>query len=116
MKQLEALNEEVNVFGLGSSSTAAVSEGDAPSFPPLDLLMSSETADEIELIAFLDMGNRLSEPKWVKSGQLEDWISNSTKSRDGAEVAEENWRWRKKLEIVDPDAVCVSRLMPGALD
>ena len=101
------MNEEVNVFGLGSSSAAAA-EGDAPSFPPLDVPTKSETGDDIELIAFLDLGNRLSEPKWVKSGQLEDWISTSTsKSRDGAEVAEENWRWRKKLEIVDPDAVCI---------
>jgi hypothetical protein len=114
---LEALNEEVNVFGLGSSSTAAVSEGDAPSFPPLDMLTKSETADEIELIAFLDTGNRLSEPKWVKSGQLEDWIStSSTRSRDDAEAAEENWRWRKKLEIVDPEAVRINIFSLEAVD
>lgn len=99
------------MFGLGSSSTSAVSQGDAPSFPPLDMLTKSETADEIELIAFLDTGNRLSEPKWVKSGHLEDWIStSSTKYRDDAEAAEENWRWRKKLEIVDPEAVRIDIL------
>ncbi|KAI5452136.1 Proteasome subunit alpha type-6 [Naganishia albida] len=97
----EALNEEVNVFGLGSSSTSAVPGDEAP-FPRLDMLTTSETADEIELTAFLDTGNRLSEPKWVKSGHLEDWI-NSIKSRETASEAEENWRWRKKLEVVDPD-------------
>jgi hypothetical protein len=106
---LEALNEEVNVFGLGSSSTAAVSGEEAP-FPPLDMLTTSETADEIELTAFLDTGNRLSEPKWVKSGHLEDWI-NSIKSRETAGEAEENWRWRKKLEVVDPDVVSFFKIL-----
>jgi hypothetical protein len=48
---------------------------------------------------------------------LEDWIStSSTKSRDDAEAAEENWRWRKKLEIVDPEAVRINIFSLEAVD
>lgn len=90
------------MFGLGSSSAAAVEDG-ASSFPPLDQL-DSEATEVIELIAFIDTAHRLSEPKWVKSGQLEDWIS-AIKTRETAGEAEENWRWRRKLEVADPEAV-----------
>jgi hypothetical protein len=66
---------------LGTLSSAAAAEED----PKPKTLISSFKASSY---------NRLSEPKWVKSGQLEDWISTSpNKSRDGAETAEENWLW-----------------------
>ncbi|KAJ9098721.1 hypothetical protein QFC21_004369 [Naganishia friedmannii] len=98
---LEALNEEANVFGLASSSAAADVDGTS-NFPPLDQL-NSESTEVIELTAFIDTAHRLSEPKWVKSGQLEDWIS-AIKTRETAGDAEENWRWRRKLEVADPEA------------
>jgi hypothetical protein len=101
--QLEALNEEANVFGLASSSSAAADTDDASDLPPLDQL-DSESTEVIELTAFIDTAHRLSEPKWVKSGQLEDWIS-AIKTRETAGDAEENWRWRRKLEVADPEAV-----------
>jgi len=75
----------------------------------------------LEITAYLDKNRPLTEPKWVKSGHLEDWIkpaglmvggsgSGRAGGRAGAaaklEDAEEAGSgWKDKLKVVDPDAV-----------
>jgi 20S proteasome subunit alpha 6 len=57
------------------------------------------------MIVHLDTQRPLSEPKWVKSGDVQEWL----KSMFGrmfwvaGDAAEEGWE--KKIEVADPDPV-----------
>jgi hypothetical protein len=75
----------------------------------------------LEITAYLDKDRPLTEPKWVKSGHLEDWIkpaglmvggsgSGRAGGRAGAAAKlddgdEAGSGWKDKLKVVDPDAV-----------
>jgi 20S proteasome subunit alpha 6 len=57
----------------------------------------------VTLIVYLDTERPLSEPKWVKSGDVQEWL----KSMFGRMfwVTGEADGWEKKVEVVDPDPV-----------
>jgi 20S proteasome subunit alpha 6 len=73
-----------------------------PTVPPF-----SKAASPLSLmmIVHLDTQRPLSEPKWVKSGDVQEWL----KSMFGrmfwvaGDAAEEGWE--KKIEVADPDPV-----------
>lgn len=88
-----------------------------PLLPPLHRLFNSTTdegeglkvipgfkQDSILIIARLDTANPLTEAKWVRTGDVDSWISQMTgrifKPEDTTECG-----WRRKITVVDPDPV-----------
>ncbi len=58
----------------------------------------------VNLTAYLDRIKPLSEPKWVRTGDIEEWLSavfnsRATKGPEAREV------WSGKIEVTDPDPV-----------
>lgn len=58
--------------------------------------------DSVLLVAELDTANPLTEAKWVRTGDVDSWISQMTgrifKPEEKAECG-----WRRKITVVDPD-------------
>lgn len=44
----------------------------------------------------------MTEPRWVKTGDLEEWLRNTF----GLFWARDQDGWEKRIEVVDPDPVC----------
>lgn len=94
-------------------SDKATMEKDRPEIDVTDEDEGSAPADSLrlELTAYLDMDRPLTEPKWVKSGQVEDWIKGGAAvARAAAAAAKgsgepDDASWRMKLKVVDPDTV-----------
>jgi len=76
--------------------------------PPVHRLGQTDEANEVvNLTAYLDRRRPLSEPKWVKTGQLDEWIQSISGSSNAvaARNSDPNLStWDGKLEVVDPDA------------
>jgi hypothetical protein len=58
----------------------------------------------VNLTAYLDRLKPLSEPKWVRTGDIEEWLSavfdsRTNKGSDAREV------WSGKIKVTDPDPV-----------
>lgn len=66
-----------------------------PSFSKLSLPTS------VRLVAHLDVARPLSEPKWAKSGDVQEWL----RSMLGSKSDETLGGWEKKIQVVDPDPV-----------
>lgn len=85
------------------------------SYSPLPMVCEASSADEtippfrkhslpskVKLVVHLDTERPLSEPKWVKSGDVQEWLKSifgrmfwvAGAAADG---------WEKKIEVVDPD-------------
>lgn len=75
-----------------------------PTVPPFAKLTLPST---ITLVAHLDLAHPLSEPRWVKTGDIPDWIRSMFGRMFGVanDVAE---GWEKKITVDDPDPVCLS--------
>lgn len=56
------------------------------------------------LVAYLDKDRPLSEPRWVKTGDVQDWLK-SMFGRMFWVAGEAADGWEKKIEVVDPDPV-----------
>lgn len=78
-----------------SNILANDSETDAtvPPFSKLTLPTS------VHLIARLDVHRPLSEPKWAKSGDIQEWLKSMLGSDDAS------GGWGHKIHVVDPDPV-----------
>jgi len=61
---------------------------------------------KVRLIVHLDTDRPLSEPKWVKSGDVQEWLK-SMFGRMFWVAGEAADGWEKKIEVADPDPVCV---------
>ncbi|KAL0574319.1 hypothetical protein V5O48_007630 [Marasmius crinis-equi] len=66
-----------------------------PVLPPFALATSAT----VTLIAYLDTGKPLSEPKWLKTGDVQDWL----RSMFGKSGAVSGNGWERKITVVDPD-------------
>jgi hypothetical protein len=53
---------------------------------------------------YLDTERPLSEPKWAKSGDIQDWLK-SMFGRMFWVAGEAAEGWEKKIQVVDPDPV-----------
>lgn len=67
--------------------------------PPLHRMFSSSSNEPITLTVFLNKKKPLSEPKWCRTNQADEWLYEQFGRRAGADGG-----WRGKLEIMDPDA------------
>jgi 20S proteasome subunit alpha 6 len=72
-----------------------------PTVPPFS---RANIPSAVTLLVYLDTERPLSEPKWVKSGDVQEWLKSmfgrmfwlSGDAADG---------WEKKIDVVDPDPV-----------
>jgi len=60
------------------------------------------TSSNLQLLVHLDTARPLSEPKWAKSGDIQDWLK-SMFGRMFWVAGEAADGWEKKLQVVDPD-------------
>ena len=72
-----------------------------PTVPPFS---KANVPSEVTLLVYLDRARPLSEPKWVKSGDVQEWLKSMFGrmfwfARDAA------GSWERKIEVVDPDPV-----------
>lgn len=77
--------------------------------PPL---AKAEMPLKTVLVIYLDKERPLSEPKWVKSGDVQEWLRSMFGrmfwvAGDAAAVG-----WEKRIEVVDPDPVSRSLYCP----
>jgi len=74
-----------------------------PTVPPFS---KANVPCEVTLLVYLDRARPLSEPKWVKSGDVQEWLKSMFGRMflfSGAAGAAGGWE--KKIEVVDPDPV-----------
>jgi 20S proteasome subunit alpha 6 len=97
---VEALSEATKSYlPIKTTSDKVSSDTTVPPFSKV------ATSSSFTMIVHLDTERPLSEPKWVKSGDVQEWL----KSMFGrmfwvaGDAAEEGWE--KKIEVVDPDPV-----------
>lgn len=89
------------------------------SYLPLQIIPEPCNADEtipsfskvslpskVHLIVHLDTERPLSEPKWVKSGDVQEWLK-SMFGRMFWVAGDAAGGWERKIEVADPDPVCV---------
>ncbi|BEI80933.1 hypothetical protein CcaverHIS002_0200930 [Cutaneotrichosporon cavernicola] len=71
------------------------------SLPPLHRVFGCTTPakEPITLTVFLNKKKPLSEPKWCRTNQADEWLYEQFGRRAASEAG-----WRGKLEIMDPDA------------
>lgn len=83
--------------------------------PPVDPTLPTFTRAPIPtqtiLTAYLDTDRPLSEPKWVKSGDVQEWLK-SMFGRMFWVAGEAADGWERKIEVVDPDPVRSLPLFP----
>lgn len=99
--KVEALSEATKTYTpLQMSSEAYESDSMLPPF------LKSSASTKLVLIVHLDADKPIPETKWVKSGDLQEWLKTmfgrmfwTTGDADG---------WEKKIDVVDPDPVRVS--------
>lgn len=99
--QVDALDE-------GAQTYRALSPGTSDSdltIPPLAkyLATASSPPVKVKMVLYLDKEKPLSEPKWVKTGDIEDWLRSmfgQTKTDSQAHAS-----WSGKIAILDPDQV-----------
>ena len=64
------------------------------------------------LVAYLDKDRPLSEPRWVKTGDVQDWLK-SMFGRMFWVAGDAADGWEKRVEVVDPDPVSASLCTPS---
>lgn len=94
---LEGLSDTTHSYVPLLSSVEAV-ESDL-TLPPF---IKSELPTNVTLVAYLDITRPLSEPKWVKTGDIQDWL-RSMFGRMFWVAGDAAEGWEKKIAIVDPD-------------
>ncbi|KAK0231108.1 hypothetical protein IW262DRAFT_1342250 [Armillaria fumosa] len=94
---LEGLSDTTHSYVPLLFSVEAV-ESDS-TLPPFT---KSELPTSVTLIAYLDTTRPLSEPKWVKTGDIQDWL-RSMFGRMFWVAGDAAEGWEKKIAIVDPD-------------
>lgn len=97
---LSSLQQPSTSGGEGQVSQDASHNSLAPDLK----ITSGFKQDTILIVAKLDTTNPLTEAKWVRTGDVDSWISQMTgrifKPEDKTECG-----WRRKITVVDPDPV-----------
>ena len=93
---VESFSETIESYS-SSDTLSPVVELD-PTVPPFS---KANVSSEVTLFVYLDRARPLSEPKWVKSGDMQEWLKSMFGrifwfSRDAA------GSWERKIEVVDP--------------
>ena len=105
-----------NISSLMSLQVEAFSDGSS-TYTPLDI--SSPNLNDVTippfvtaalpmkttLVGYLDKDRPLSEPKWVRTGDVAEWLRSMFGGRFWAAGDAASDSWEKKIEVVDPDPV-----------
>ncbi|KAK4046265.1 hypothetical protein OIV83_006188 [Microbotryomycetes sp. JL201] len=59
---------------------------------------------QIKIVAYLDRANPLTEARWVKTGEVEQWIISLGLTNGQDPRKDKLSEWRGKIVVVDPDA------------
>jgi len=78
---------------------------DAESDPTIPPFLKVSIPSSVTLLVYLDTARPLSEPKWAKTGDVQDWLKSMFGrmfwvAGDAAEG------WEKKIQVINPDPVC----------
>ncbi|KAF9534962.1 hypothetical protein CPB83DRAFT_866259 [Crepidotus variabilis] len=90
----EGLSESTKSY---STLPASAWEGDS-TVPPL----AKAPSTSLQMNVYLDTARPLSEPKWAKSGDVQDWLK-SMFGRMFWVAGDAADGWEKKIQVVDPD-------------
>lgn len=66
-------------------------------------LFPGYTKDEITVVAHLDKANPLTEARWVKTGEVEQWIISLGLQNGQDPKKDQLSEWRGKIVVADPD-------------
>ncbi|KAJ3006527.1 hypothetical protein NUW54_g3905 [Trametes sanguinea] len=80
-------------------------ERDDSTIPPFS---RAQVPSEVHLMLYLDKEKPLSEPRWVKTGDVQEWL-RSMFGRMFWVAGDAADGWEKRIEVVDPDPVRVPR-------
>ena len=69
--------------------------------PPL---WKAKIPSDVQLVLYLDKEKPLSEPRWVKTGDVQEWL-RSMFGRMFWVAGDAADGWEKRVEVVDPDPV-----------
>jgi hypothetical protein len=112
--QIESLSEATKSYS-SLETLSPVVELD-PTVPPFS---KADIPSSVSLVVYLDRARPLSEPKWVKSGDVQEWLK-SMFGRMFWLAGDVAGGWEKKIEVVDPDPVsfylCPSTPKEGTSD
>lgn len=78
--------------------------GGPESDPTIPWFSTNPSLTSTTLVGYLDQDRPLSEPRWVKTGDVQEWLK-SMFGRMFWVAGEAADGWEKKLEVVDPDPV-----------
>ena len=106
--QFEGTSEASSAY----TALTATDTADDPAVPPFT---KAALPTQTVLTAYLDKDRPLSEPRWVKTGDVQDWLKSMFgrmfwAAGDAAEAG-----WEKKIEVVDPDPVRLRPPLPLSL-
>jgi 20S proteasome subunit alpha 6 len=108
--QIEGLSETTRSYAPLSTLPADDSSAADQTIPTFT---QAPIPSQIILIAHLDTDRPLSEPKWVKSGDVQEWLK-SMFGRMFWVAGDAADGWERKIEVVDPDPVsCSLHFTPG---
>ena len=96
---MEGCSEESTYISLELSEQL---ESD-PTVPPL---WKAAIPSEVQLVLYLDKEKPLSEPRWVKTGDVQEWL-RSMFGRMFWVAGDAADGWERRVEVVDPDPVRV---------
>jgi 20S proteasome subunit alpha 6 len=115
---MEQLDEETDMFQPVTFETLddmweGVSDPSAGWTPPVHKLIAADSdpaapypslrCETFKIVAYLDQDRPLSEPKWVRTGHVEDWLNDLFgRMKVGNKKVSS---WRGKFEILDPEPV-----------
>ena len=100
--QIEGLSETTKSY---APLPTLPSDDASPTDPTIPTFNQAPIPSQIILIAHLDTDRPLSEPKWVKSGDVQEWLK-SMFGRMFWVAGDAADGWERKIEVVDPDPVC----------
>jgi 20S proteasome subunit alpha 6 len=102
ISQVEAMSSPKTYVPLQLSSDVSNSDSLVPPFT------EASSSSKLVLLVHLDPDNPIPEEKWVKSGDLQEWLRTmfgplfwTTSDSDG---------WGKKIEVIDPEPVRIRML------
>lgn len=99
--QVEGLSEATKSYlPLPTIPESCNADETIPSFSKVSL------PSKVHLTVHLDTDRPLSEPKWVKTGDVQEWLK-SMFGRMFWVAGEAADGWERKIEVADPDPVCV---------
>ncbi|CAE6458884.1 unnamed protein product [Rhizoctonia solani] len=103
---VEVYNESTQRYEL--ITPYAATQGDDLTIP--DLSKTGHTPSEITIVVHLDRDKPLTETKWVKTGDLDEWLSNEFGPLRPDPSGQANWSG--KIQVADPDpAPTITTLM-----